>query len=38
VEDPSGPDRALEACVHRRDLGEDQHGALARLGNEGETA
>jgi transposase len=38
MEGPSGPDRALAACVHRRDLGEDQHGAPARLGNEGTTA
>src|SRR5271168_330004 len=38
MEGPSGPDRALAACVHRRDLGEDQHGAPAGLGDEGTTA
>ena len=25
----SAPDRALAACVHRRDLGEDRHGTPA---------
>src|ERR1700675_3390623 len=35
MEAPSGPGRALAACVHRRDLGEDQHGAPAGLGDGG---
>jgi hypothetical protein len=35
MEGPSAPDRTLAAHVHRRDLGEDQHGAPARLGTRG---
>ncbi len=35
VEGVSGPDRPFAPGVHRRDLGEDQHGAPARLGSKG---
>src|ERR1700691_4427615 len=32
MEGPSGPDQSLPPGVHRRDLGEDQHGAPAGMG------
>jgi transposase len=38
MEGPSGPARGLATGVHRRDLGEDQYGAPARLGEKGTTA
>ena len=38
MEGPSAPDRSLATGVHRRDLGEDQYGAPARLGDKGTTA
>src|SRR5580692_10648276 len=38
VESPPGTDRTPTLGVHRRDLGEDQHGAPARLGTSRATA